>query len=884
MRRIRVWLWRVAGLIKTRYRERELADELESHLALHVEDNIRRGMTPEAARRAALLKLGSAESLKEQYREQRSVPIVDHLGQDFRYAGRTLRRSPGFTLVAVLTIALGVAGPTITFSLLKAWVLEPLPFTAPDGLVDVRRRDLSTGNVGSLNAADFLDLRRARSFDHFAGYRQSDVRLTGRDRSERLRGAQVTANFFTVLGSQAAIGRLFDGTEDEAGRSQVAVISHAMWREHFNADPKIVGRVIRLNSAEYAVVGVLPEAFQFTLLGRVQVWRPLAFTPEVAANRRGLSIVGLGRLRQGSSVEQARDELSRIANDLATSYPETNANRRVRAIGLAEEVRRHHDLGFIVPVIFAMVGCVLLIACVNVTNVMLARASTRRQEMAVRLALGASRSRIIRQWLVEHLVLFVSASAIGALMAVYGTAWITNSIPVENRQFLRNYGGPTVDRAVLLFALATGAICGVVFGLVPAWSGAQTDVNLDLRDGASRTTTSRTATRLRSMLVIVEVSLALALLISAGLLVQTSRNISRIDTGFDPRRLLTFQIMLDPQKYADDAATRGFFDRLLLDLRSRPGVTDVAAGSLVPFGNIGDGTEFFMEGQPEPPPSETPGALLNQVTADYGSTLQLRLEHGRLLNASDSATSLKVAVINTTLAARYLGGRDAIGQRLRLGRVSTDLWTIVGIVGDVKNFELNDSANPQVYVPFSQRPNPRMMVVIRSSGDPEALAGTIRAAVTAIDPAEPVSRIFTMESLIHLITGPFETTAAFVACFGAITLLLAGVGVYGVIAYAFAQRTREIGIRMALGARRADVAGLVLRQIRTFMLAALIPGLALAWIMGHALQAMLVGVTPTDWRVYTMMTLVLTAVGLLAAAVPVRRATAIDPVTALHYE
>ena len=342
--------------------------------------------------------------------------------------------------------------------------------------------------------------------------------------------------------------------------------------------------------------------------------------------------------------------------------------------------------------------------------------------------------------------------------------------------------------------------------------------------------------------------------------------------------------MLDPQKYADDAATRGFFDRLLLDLRSRPGVTDVAAGSLVPFGNIGDGTEFFMEGQPEPPPSETPGALLNQVTADYGSTLQLRLEHGRLLNASDSATSLKVAVINTTLAARYLGGRDAIGQRLRLGRVSTDLWTIVGIVGDVKNFELNDSANPQVYVPFSQRPNPRMMVVIRSSGDPEALAGTIRAAVTAIDPAEPVSRIFTMESLIHLITGPFETTAAFVACFGAITLLLAGVGVYGVIAYAFAQRTREIGIRMALGARRADVAGLVLRQIRTFMLAALIPGLALAWIIGHALQAMLVGVTPTDWRVYTMMTLVLTAVGLLAAAVPVRRATAIDPVTALHYE
>ena len=885
MRRLRVWLLRTAGLFTARHREQDLTDEIESHLALHTEDNIRRGMAPADARRAALLKLGNRESLKEQHREQRGVPLVDHIGQDFRYAARTLRHSPGFTLVAVLTIAFGVAGPTITFSLLKAWVLDPLPFADPDGLVDVRRHDPATGRVGSLNSADFLDfVRTAHALDYLAGYRQSDVRLTGGDRAERLRGAQVTANFFTVLGSQAAVGRLFDGTEDEPGRSRVTVISHAMWREYFAADPNIVGRIIRLNNEEYTVVGVLPDAFQFTLLGRAQVWRPLAFAPEASTNRRGLSVIGLGRLRPGSSVDQARDELSRIATDLAASYPDTNANRRVRVTSLAEEVRRHHDLGFIVPVIFAMVVCVLLIACVNVTNVMLARASTRRQEMAVRLAVGASRSRIIRQWLVEHVLLFVAASAIGAVLAVYGTAWITNSIPVENRQYLRNYAVLTVDRTVLLFALVTGVVCGVVFGLIPAWSGAQTDVNLDLRDGASRTTTSRTAARLRSTLVIVEVSLALALLISAGLLVQTSRNITRMDAGFDPRQLLTFQLMLDPQKYTDDAATVDFFDRLIADLRTRPGVTDVAAGSLVPFGNIGDGIDFFMEGQPELPPSQTPGALLNQVTPDYSSTLRLRLERGRLLNASDSASSLKVVVINATLAARYFAGRDAIGQRLRLGRESTDLWTVVGIVGDVKNFEMIDRADPEIYVPFSQRPNRRMMVAIRTTGDPETLAGTVRAAVRAIDPAEPVSRIFTMASLIRLVTGPFETTAAFVAGFGAITLLLAGVGVYGVVSYAFAQKTREIGIRMALGARRADVAGLVLKQIRTFMLAALIPGLALAWGMGRALQAMLVGVTPTDWRIYSLMTLVLAAVAVLAAAVPVRRATAIDPVSALRYE
>ena len=885
MRRLRVWTRRLAGLFNTRRREQELAAELESHLAFHTEDNIRRGMAPDAARRAAILRLGSSESLKDQYRDQRGIPLVDHLGQDFRYAGRTLRRSPGFTVVAVLTIALGVAGPTINFSLLKAWILEPLPFADPDSLLDVRRLDPLTGSSGSLNAADFLDFRRsARSLTSLAAYRSSEVRLTGGDRAERVRGALVTTDFFAVLGVRATMGRLFDSTDDQTGGSHVAVISHAMWRDYFAGDPRIIGRTVRLNGDESAIVGVLPEAFQFTLLGRVQVWRPLIFTPESSEDRRSISVRGLGRLPAGSATEQARDELTRIATALAATYPDTNGKRSVRVMRLADEVRLHHDLGFIVPVMFAMVGCVLLIACVNVTNVMLARTSARRQEMAVRLALGASRSRIVRQWLVEHVTLFVGASALGAALAVYGTAWITNSIPVENRQFLRNYGVLTVDRAVLMFALATGTICGIAFGWLPAWSGAQADVNADLRDGSARTTISRTASRFRNALAIAEVSLALALLISAGLLIQTARNVTRVDVGFDPRQLLTFQVSLDPQTYKDDSEIRGFFERLMLNLRGRPGITNVAAGTFVPFGNVGTRVEFFVEGQPERPPADTPVAALNQVTTDYAGTMRLRLERGRWLDASDSPTSLKVATINTTLASRHLGGRDPLGQRVRLGRESQDLWTVVGVVSDVKNYEPTDTPEPQVYVPFTQLPNRRMMVVVRAAGDPEALIGTLHAAVGAIDPAEPISRIFTMESLIHLITGPFETTAAFVTCLGVVTLILAGIGVYGVISYTFTQRTREIGIRMALGARRADIARLILRQIRTFMVFALIPGLALAWAIGHALEAMLVGVTPTDWPTYAAMTLVLAVVAVVAAAVPVRRATTIDPVTALRYE
>jgi putative ABC transport system permease protein len=882
---MRRWLRRSADLFNSRRRDVELADEIESHLAMHTEDNIRRGMPPEAARRNALLRLGNPASLQEQYRAQRGFPLFTHIGQDVRYAGRTLRKSPGFTLVAVLTIALGVAGPTINFTMLKAWVLEPLPFENADRLIDVRRLDTTTGNYGSLAPADFLDFRRgARAVSNLAGYSLAEVRLTGGDRAERVRGARVTSDFFTTLGVRAALGRVFDERADRADGSRVAVISHAMWRERFAGDPQIVGGSVRLDGEAYEVVGVLPESFQFTLLGRVHLWRPLVFTPESWTDRRNLSLVGLGRLQTGATAERARDELTRIAADLARSHPDTNGKRTVRVLPLAEEVRLHHDLGFIVPVIFAMVGCVLLIACVNVTNVMLARTSVRRQEMAVRLALGASRGRIVRQWLVEHVLLFVCASALGAVLAVYGTNWITNSIPAENRQYLRNNAVLTVDRVVLLFALATGTLCGIVFGWLPAWSGAQADVNADLRDGSTRTTTNKSAARFRTTLAISEVSLALALLISAGLLVQTARNITRVDVGFDPARLLTFQLMIDPEKYPDDDAIRSFYERLLIDLNRRPGVSGAAAGSFVPFGNVGGYIELFVDGRPERSAADTPWTGLNRITADYPRTMRLRVQRGRLLQHSDRPETQKVALVNATLASRYFADRDAIGQRLRLGVESRDLWTIVGIVSDVKHHETIGRPEPEVYVPFAQMPRRHMVVAIRTTGDPEGLAGTVQAAVAAIDPAEPVSRVFTMEDLIHQVTGPFETIATFVAFLGALTLLLAGIGVYGVVSYTFAQRTREIGIRMALGARRGDIAALVLRQIRTFMLFAVVPGLALAWAIGHALQAMLVGVSPVDWRIYGSMSLVLACVAVLAAVVPVRRATTIDPVTALRHE
>ena len=885
MRRLRAWLLRAGSLLHRRRHERDLADELTSHLEMHVEDNLRRGLTPDAARRAALIKLGGVESLKEQYRDQRGVPAFEHIVRDLRYAGRMLRRSPGFTFVSLITIALGVAGPTMTFTMTKAWILDPLPFSRPDELVDLRNLDPVSGNYGGINPADYRDWERgARAFAELAAYRLSDVRITGGDRAERLRGAQATPNFFRLLGVHAASGRVFDAADERGGPARLAVISDRLARERFGAGTGVIGRTVRLDGFEHTIVGVLPADFQFTLLGRVEVWRPLILTPEEAADRRPRSILGLGRLRPGHTVAQAREEVMAVAQQLAKDHPETNARRSARVIGLAEEVRLHHDAGFVVPVLFAMVVCVLLIACVNVTNVMLARTATRRQELAVRLALGASRSAIIRQWLVEHVLLFVTASLVGVLLAVYGVDWVTQSIPPENRQFLRKYAVLTIDGTVLAFAVTMGALCGVIFGLLPAWTGTKSDLNRDLHESTTRTTVGRTGTRVRRVLLVSEVALSLALLIGAGLLVQTARNVARMNVGFDPADLLTFQLSLDAKQYATPDAIRDFYERLVADLARRPGAGSVTAASLVPFGTEGNHRELFIDGQPVTTPAETPVSAVSQVMPQYAETLRLRLKRGRFLYPDGRSESTRTAVINETLASRHFASRDPLGQRLRIGRTSQDLWTVVGVVEDVINFEATDAPEPQVYLPFSQSPRAQMTVVIRTDADSAALVGTVRASVTALDPAEPITDAATMADRMERVTAVFDTVATFVGALGTVTLLLAGVGVYGVVSYTFAQRTREIGIRMALGAHRTDVAALVLKQIRTFLIMGMVPGLVLAWLLGSALQGILIGVTPGDWRLYLTMTLVLSAVALFAAAVPLRRAVAIDPASALRYE
>ena len=811
----------------------------------------------------------------------RMVSVLTH---DIRYAVRLLRRSPGYTAVAVVTLALGVGGPTVMFAMAKQWILDPLPFADPDRLIDIRNRDTVSGQRGPMNVADFLDARRNADSADLAAYRRADLRLMGADRAERIAGAETTAEFFELLGTGAMLGRMYATGDDDPARSRVAVVSAAMWRRQFAGDPLVVGRRLRLDGEDHVVIGVLPEAFQFTLLGSVDVWRPLVVMADDATNRNLRSVTGLGRLRAGRTVEQARAELTAHAERLAAGHPETNARRGVRVVSLAEEVRLHHDAGVVVPVMFAMMCCVLLVACVNVMNVTLARARARRHEVTVRLALGASRARIVWQWVVEHAVLFVAASAVGTVLAVYGAAWVTGSIPPENRQFLRHDGVLTIDTPIVAFALAVGLVCGVVVGWLAARASVGGDVGPDLRDGSARSTVGRAGARLRGMLVASEVAFALALLISAGLLIATARNVTSADVGFNPRDLVTFNLSLDVRHHREPTDVRAFYEGLIARLERIAGVQHAAAASVVPFGDSGGRTDFFIDGQQETPPADTAQAVLSVVTPDYGRTLGLRLLNGRLLGAGDVVEAPKVVVVNRMLASRHLGDRAPLGARLRFGRGSADVWTVVGVVDDVRYFDATEPREPQAYVPFAQRPRRDATVVLRGHTSTDAIAGEVRAAVAEIDPREPVMDLATMQRRIRRATAPYETVSGFVMFFGVVTLFLAGVGVYGVVSYTFARRTREIGIRMALGARRSDIAGLVLAQARTLIAGGIVPGMVLAWVLAQTMKAILFGVRATDWRLYAGMTALLTVVAIAAICLPARRAMRIDPVVALRTE
>lgn len=886
MTMLRVITSRLKALFVDARSDAELDEDIQAHLELLAEEHLRQGLSPEDARAAARRDFGGVEQMKEAYRDQRGVPMLESLLQDLRHSGRALRRSPGSTLVATVTIALGIFGPTVTFTMAKAWILEPLPFARPDELVDLRGLELRSGAASGrrrLNAADFLEWQRsAQSFEMMAGYRPAEARWTGPDGAEHLRGALVTPGFFRLLGVEARWGRLFEPTEVGREHLHLVVISHLMWRERLHGDPAAVGATLRLDGEDHTVIGVLPEAFQFTLLGRCDVWRPLLFTPEEAVDRSGLAMVGLARLRRGRTVEEARHELTQMAAASASAYPDTNGRRGVRVLSLADEIRVHHDLGFIVPVMFAMVTCVLLIACFNTTNVMLARASTRRQEMAVRLALGAGRRRLVGQLLTESLLLGLLGGAAGLIVAEGALRAILAAEP----QGLPRLAEVALSGRVLAFSAALSVLTGILFGLVPALEASRTPVAGTLQESGRGAPGGPRARQARRFLIVSEVALALVLLTGAGLLIRSFLRVMAVDPGFDPRDLAVMRISLDHATYRTAAQSREFYRALTRRLEALPGVLGVAGVTALPLSPVGTdfSRPYWREGEPDPGGTAAKTDI-RMVTPGYFATMRMALLRGRGFTADDGPDRPRIIVVNETLAQREFPGRDPVGQRLVIDyRGGAYPYEIVGVVGNTRFRGLKAEPRPELFIPHAQNPYLDLSLVVRTSAEPAAMFRTVQREIAILDPLQPAYGLVTMDDLVRRSVSADRFATVLLALLAGLALALAATGIYGVLSFLVAQRTHEIGLRMALGATGRAVVRMVMGESLRLTLAGSAIGLLVSLALARPAAHLLYGVPPDDPVTFGGVVVLMAGVALVAALLPARRASRLDPMVALRQE
>ncbi|HEX8149356.1 MAG TPA: ABC transporter permease [Pyrinomonadaceae bacterium] len=806
--------------------------------------------------------------------------------QDVRYAARTLSRQPGFAAVAVLTLALGIGANTAIFSVIDAALLRSLPYREPGRLVHLweskRSRDFEQREA---SYPDFLDWRAQgpEVFDGLAGYTGRPFALADAGEATRTRGAAVTANFFDLLGVNAAAGRTFVAGEDGPEARRVVVISHGLWRRRFGGERSAVGREVTLDGHAYTVVGVLPAEFNFALLGDTEVWTPLAPTPDVAARRYMHWLNVVGRLRRGVSLEAARAHLATVASRVERDDPGAHAGVGLRAVPLQEEF-----VGPVRPVLFVLlgaVGFVLLIACVNVANLLLARSAARQKEVAIRAALGASRWRVVRQLLTESVLLSLAGGAAGLVLALWGVDLLVSLIPAARLAQMPYLQGLSLDRDVLLFACGLSLLTGVLFGLTPALSASRADLQGALKEGG-RSTVSRGSRRLRDLLVVAEVALALVLLVGAGLLMKSLVVMLRVDPGFDARNLLTMRVALPPSRYDEGGRAARFYEEVLRRVKAVPGVRGAALTSNLPLaGDGGTGTAQVVGRQT--PAAELTESHMRTVSANYFEVMGVPLFKGRAFDERDDAAAPPVLLVNKTYAERVFPGEDAVGRRVAFKFASDTQFEIVGVVGDEKVTSLDARTTPVIYFHTLQGPDSSAALVVRAdAADPLALAPAVRAEVRALDPEVPVFAVQTLEQMVAGSRAAFvrRYPAYLTGVFACVALLLALVGIYGVVSYTVAQRTHEIAVRVALGARTRDVLRLVLGHGLLLALGGIAVGAAGALALTRLLSGLLFGVSAADPAVYGLVALLLAAVALLACLVPARRATKVDPMVALRYE
>ncbi len=864
-------------------RERDLAEELRFHQEMLEARHRERGDDPAAARRAARLDLGGHAQIAETWRDQRSLSVVETLGQDIRYGLRTLRRTPGFTAAALLTLALGIGANTAIFTIVNAVLLRPLPYFEPDRLVTVGDRTPAgySSNVGFTTLIDWRE--RSRNFEQFALMRGWQPTLVVNGEAERLAAVRVSWNYFDMMGVRAALGRGFTEAEDHPNTWRVLVLSDGLWRRRFNADPSIVGRTITMNDREYRIVGVMPAGFEpldaiHYYRVAADMWAPIGY--EVggdSACRSCQHLRAFGRLKPGVSVAQATAEMNVIREAMRREHPQDYEEGSIAIVPLRDALTGRVRPALLV--LLGAVGFVLLIACANVANLLLARSVARQRELTLRTVLGASRARIARQLLTESMMLSSAGAMLGLGLAAMGVRGLAAVAPVS----LPRFDAVAIDAGVLAFTAIVAVATGVLFGLVPAWRGASSASQTLAID--SRTSVGGSG-RVRAALVIADLVLALILLAGAGLMLRTMASLTRTSPGFTTERILTLQFSLGGKAYAEDPAVVAFQNRVLERLRALPGVESAALADEVPFGGDYDCRGFHAQGRMKANTVDDPCIERYGVTPDYARLMGIPLRRGRFISAEDTSASQPVLVVSESTAKLVWGSDDPIGSQVRLGGPTDPPWyTVVGVVGDVHHEDVTQPVTAAMYTAETQFTDSSLFAIVKASaGDPVSLTAPVRQVLRELDASVPVYGIATLPALVQQSSAQRLFVMQLLAGFATVAVFLAAIGLYGVVSYGVAQRTREVAVRVALGAQRRDVFRLVLWRGLGLVGIGVAIGLVSALAATRFLGTLIFGVSPVDPPTFLSAAALLTLVALAAHVVPIRRALRIDPAQALRAE